>query len=396
VFLSVFSGIARGSEQEDIERALKADASSKPSSETSAPAPASRGAAVLNSLNPDVSFIADVALAAFSTQEPLQTGGHDPLRRGFTLQGLEMAVGAAVDPYFRFDANLVFHQEGVEIEEVYATTLALPARLQLRVGQFLTRFGRINNTHLHSWNFVDQPFAIGRIFGGEGNRGLGLELSYLTPLPWFVELVGSVTDAAGEGTARSFYGDTDLGVNGLLDFQYTFAVKQFFPLSEAWSLLWGLSLADGPNSLGHGNRTDVYGTDLYLKFRPATEGNFTTVSLQTEWFYRRRQVPRDSLRDVNGYAELFYRFAQRWGTAARYEFGSPARLSSGQVGADELDAEWTSSRHRISANATFWPTEFSRVRLQGSTDLLGWQDRPNWALMLAFEFAVGPHGAHAF
>ena len=55
-----------------------------------------------------------------------------------------------VDPYFRFDSNLVFSQFGVEIEEAYATTLDLPANLQVRAGQFLTRFGRINATHPHA------------------------------------------------------------------------------------------------------------------------------------------------------------------------------------------------------------------------------------------------------
>ena len=44
------------------------------------------------------------------------------------------------------------------------------------------RFGRHNPTHPHAWDFIDQPFVMTRMFGGEGNRGLGLELSWLTPL----------------------------------------------------------------------------------------------------------------------------------------------------------------------------------------------------------------------
>lgn len=156
-----------------------------------------------------------------------------------------------MDPYFRFDANIVFELFEVEIEEVYATTLDLPALLQVRAGQFLTRFGRINSTHLHSWDFVDQPFAIGRIFGPEGNRGLGVELSWLAPLPWYVELVGSVTEASGEATAGSF-GSSDLGVDSPLDFQYTGAIKQFWPLRGDTSLAIGLSAATAPNATGRG------------------------------------------------------------------------------------------------------------------------------------------------
>jgi hypothetical protein len=48
----------------------------------------------------------------------------------------------------------------------------------------------------------------------------------------------------------------------------------------------------------------------------------------------------------------------------------------------------------VSANFTFWPSEFSRLRLQGSADRLGRET--DWALFLAAEFVVGAHGAHQF
>ncbi len=381
-----------------LEAALGADAAALDETQPLAPVRGSTGgiAGALQSMNPDISFIADIALAYFSTGDNLQSGGHDPSRTGFTLQQLEMAIGSAVDPYFRVDGNIVFSQFGVEIEEIYATTLALPWNLQARVGQFLTRFGRINGTHPHQWDFVDQAFVIGRYFGAEGNRGLGLELSYLTPLPWYVEVIGSVTDAAGEATARSFFGADALPVETPLDFQSTLAVKQFFPLGDDWSLLWGLSAATGPNGTGHDNRSDVYGTDFYLKYRPITRQSDTVVSLQAEWFHRRRQVPRDLLSDHGGYAYLSWRFARQWGTGLRYELGLPARNRAGDTGSDDLDPAWTDSRQRVSANLTYWPTEFSRIRAQGSLDAPGWRADPIHALMLSLEFNIGVHGAHAF
>lgn len=346
-------------------------------------------AQAVQSMNPDLSLILDGAAGWFSDEDHGQTGAHDPSRTGFTLQQLELSASAIVDPYFRFDANIVFGLFGVEVEEAYGTTLGLPARLQARFGQFLHRFGRINPTHPHSWEFVDQPFAIGRVFGGEGGRGLGVELSWLTPLPWYVETVGSVLQADGEPNARSFYGGNDLGVKEPGDLLYVTALKQFFPLSEDWSLFWGLSGAFGPNSTGRDNRTDVYGTDLYLKFRPITRQSFTIVALTMEALYRRREVPEGLLEDVSGYAQVFWKFAQRWGTAARYEFGSAA------TGDDPLDPEWNDARHRVSANLTFWPTEFSRLRLQGSRDMRTWTDPVN-AVFLAAELVTGAHGSHAF
>jgi hypothetical protein len=347
-------------------------------------------------MNPDISFILDVAFAWFS-DDNLQTGAHDPIQNGFNLQQLELSISAAVDPYFRVDGNIVFSQFGVEIEEFYGTTLSLPAQLQARVGQFLTRFGRTNNTHPHSWDFVDQPIAIGRLMGSEGNRGLGVELSWLMPLPWYVELLGSATDASGEATARSFFGPNDLGVRSILDFEYTVAAKSFHPLSDDWSLYWGLSGAFGPNGTGRDNRSEIYGADLYLKWRPVTRFSTQEVTFTAEAFYRRRQIPEDVLADWSMYASLFWKLALRWALAARYELGTPARGLDGDISQrDYLDPEWTDRRHRVTANVTFFPTEFTRFRVQGSVDVPEWRDEAIWAGFVAMEFVTGAHGAHAF
>lgn len=340
------------------------------------------------SFNPDISLIADISLAYFSTKEPLQLGEHDPTRTGFNLQSLELVLGAAVDPYFRLDANIVFGEEGVDLEEVYGTTLALPFNFQARVGQFLTRFGRINATHPHSWFFVDQPMVLGKFFGGEGYRGLGGELSVLLPLPWFVELIGSVTGASGEENARSFFGAEDPVIEGLDDFAYLVALKQFVPLGENWSLAFGVSGTVGPNSTGRNHYTGIYGADLYLKYRPITHGSYTIVSLDVEWLLRRRQIPDDILKDHGLYAQLFYRFAKRWAIAARYEYVTG-------VTNDPLDADWTTVRQRVGGNITFWPSEFSRLRLQYQFDRPEFSEQYH-VLVLAIELLIGKHGAHTF
>ncbi len=375
----------------EIAGAIGADATAAPPPAEAPPPPAPGGLlGALQAMLPDLAFVLDVALAGFSTDQHLQTGGHDPTANGFNLQQLELSATSKVDAYFQLDANIVFAAFGVEVEEAYVTTLDLPAHLQVRAGQFLTRFGRINATHPHAWDFVDQPLAIGRVFGGEGNRGLGLEVSWLTPLPWFVEVLASSTMANGESTARSFYGPEDLGVRSPLDLQTTVSIEQFFPIDDDLSLMLGLSGATGPNASGRNNRTDVFGVDLYLRLRPVTYQSSLLVTLQSEWLYRRRQVPRDLLEDVSGYAQGLVRFSERWAVGARWELGTPSS------GPDPLDPEWTSTRHRTSLALTFWPTEFSRLRLQGSMDVPTWRDEPVWAAFLAGEFVIGAHGAHAF
>lgn len=381
-------------ELDEIERSLAPDGDASPGPGLPTfPAPsAAQGFGIgrsFQTMNPDISFILDFAGAIFSDGEPLQTGAHDPARTGFNLQQLEMSLGSAVDPFLRFDGNIVFGQFGLEIEEAYGTTTALPYDLQMRAGQFMTRFGRLNAMHPHSWEYADQPFILGKFMGAESNRGLGTELSWLTPLPWYTEVIGSVTDAQGGATARSFYGSQPLSVLSPLDLQATGAIKQFFPLSEDWSLAWGLSGAAGPNPTGRSNLSNILGTDLYLKYRPLSGGSFTIVSLTTEGLVRNRQVPGGNLMDYGGYSSLFWRFAQQWGTAVRYEYGS------GMPG-DYLDPDWTGDRQRFSANVTFWPTEFSRIRLQGSVDRPSWRPEPIYASFLTFEVLTGAHGAHKF
>src|SRR5215213_7803497 len=138
----------------------------------------------------------------------LEVGGHDPAQRGFTVQNVETVFEGAVDPYFRGQANLVFQitPEGetqVELEEVYVTTTSLSHGLQAKAGQFFTEFGRLNPTHQHAWDFVDQPLVNGRFFGPDGLRNPGARISWLMPTPFYSELLLSAQNSHGE-TATSF------------------------------------------------------------------------------------------------------------------------------------------------------------------------------------------------
>lgn len=375
----------------EIQRALGADraAATPPPAPPTLELPSAVRQAV-TPLNPSLSVIGDFALAAFSRETNYQTGGHDPTHSGFNLQALELTLGADVDPYFKFVSHLVVSEAGLELEEAYATTTALPGSLELRAGQFLTRFGRLNASHPHQWEFVDQPFVLGKMLGGDGNRGLGVELSWLSPLPWYLEVVLSETMANSACCARSFYGDDAQPVRGPQDMETMLAIKQFHALSDDWSLATGLSGAIGPNpATPHAIGTTIVGADLYLKYRPITRQSFTVVSLQAEALGRRRETASGALTDEGLYTQVLWRFAQRWATAVRYELGNGPR-------GDPLDPAWAGERQRVAADVTFYPTEFSRLRLQGSTDLPTWMPHPIFAAFLAAEFAIGAHGAHAF
>ena len=345
--------------------------------------------AATQSMNPNIALILDVAGAYYSERDSLQLGSHDPSDTGFNLQQLELHMDASVDPYFRLDANIVFGLFGVEVEEAFATTTALPGGLQMRVGQFLTRFGRSNPSHPHAWPFVDQALVNGKFFGGEGSRGLGFETSWLTPLPWYAELIASVTNADGECCARSFYGGDNPGVDGVDDLLVTTAIKQFFDLSRDTGLMFGLSAQFGPNANGHLSRTNIYGADLTLRFKPVDSARRTALTWQNEFMSRARQVPDDSLRDWGLTTQLVWQMSPRWELGARYEWVEG-------IGNDPLDVDWVSARDRTSLQATFYPSHFSRLRLQGKYDDPDWTNRPVWGAVLAAEFLIGAHGAHSY
>lgn len=394
--------------EEEIRRALEADtaanrqgaagsgqatvldrAATRPLPSSSPPAPP--GVRFFQSLNPDLSLIGDFAAAAYSSTFTM-TGDHDPKENGFNLQALELAASAAVDPYFRFDSNLTFGNSGVELEEAYGTTLALPANFQVRAGKFLTRFGRFNPTHPHAWEFSDQPLVLGRFFGSDGNRALGVEVSNLLPfLPWYSEVVVSATDARGEGTSRSFLGKASDPIKAPRDLQLTTALKQFFAVSDDLSLSTGLSGAFAPNPSGEGTRTEIYGADAYFKYRPITQASYTIVSLHLELLQRRYHTPGGVFVDSGGFANLFYRFAYRWGAGLGAEY-----VTAAENHPLEGDPDVSGTQQRYKAALTFWPTEFSRLRLQYDLEPRGVRPNVGHAVFLTVEFAIGAHGAHKF
>ncbi len=336
----------------------------------------------------DMSLILDVAGAWFS-QEGEQLGAHDPQDTGLTFQQLEWHVGANVDHLLRFESNIVFARFGVEVEEAHVRTRSLPGGLQLRGGQFLIPFGRLNPSHPHSWDFLDQALVNGKFFGGEGSRGLGVELSWLTPLPWYVELTGAANHADGACCARSYYGSSAPRIERIGDLLYTAALRQFFDLSPSWGLKWGLTGQFGPNDSGQDARTEIYGSDVYLRWRDPASTTRTAVTLQVEVNHRRRQQPGTVLADTGGYAQLVWRIDPEWAIGTRY--GMVEGLE-----ADPLDPDWDEGRQRVSIQVTHYPSHFSRLRLQGTYDDPPWLDTPIYAAMLGLEVLVGSHGAHSY
>jgi hypothetical protein len=347
----------------------------------------------------------------------LELGDHDPLQRGFSLVNAEFVLDGAVDPYFKGAANMVLKldendQTSVELEEAYLLSTSLPANLQVKGGQFLANFGRMNTQHPHQWAFADDALILTRTFGPDGLRGLGGQLSWLVPTPFYTELTLDIMNGQGN-TAFSFRnpGENDMGTNrfhgratsdltldGFGDLLYVPRLGSSFDLTDQQTLVVGTSAALGPNETGSDQRTIVYGADAYWKWKPANaHAGFPFVSLQTEALYQWFQagadstagLPAETLRDWGFYAQALWGFRYRWVLGLRGDY------VNGNPGAYDPYDVFRGERTRICPDLTFYPSEFSKLRLQYNYDhgvLFGTAH----SVWFQFEFLLGAHGAHKF
>jgi len=372
----------------------------------------------------NISFDALVAAGTSTANDidKLELGGHDPKERGFTVQNLEMTFDGKVDPYFRGQANIVLQidpngETTIEAEEAYLETMSLPWNLQVKAGQFFTEFGRLNPTHPHTWSFADQPLVNGRFFGEDGLRSAGARLSWLTPTPFYSELFFTIQNSQG-GTAFSFRNEHEGGlffgrphnqgrVKSLGDLLFVPHYAASFDLSDSQTLVAGVSAAFGPNGSGPDQDTQIYGADLYWKWKPANaHAGFPFVSWQTEAMLRRYEagvfpgdaaatppLPAEALTDWGIYSQVLWGFKPRWVAGLRGDFVAPTETAAYEtiLGRDPDRAQ----RWRISPNLTWYPSEFSKIRLQynyDNRDGIG-VDHSVW---LQFEFLLGAHAAHKF
>jgi hypothetical protein len=406
----------------EIEKALRADVAEQqkqqPAQKAGQPAPtasSSQPGAVsrfFQSLNPDISAIADIAGGYYSDPDHTRLSGDDPAHTGFNLQELEVALQATVDPYFRADIFLTIpNLGGIEVEEAYLTTTGLPANFQLKAGVFRAGFGRQNTQHLHLQDFTRRPEVNPVFLGEDGLRSPGVELNWLVPKIPFYLLIGisafSVDASPNDRPLATF------GGGNRWDFTYVGYAKAFFSLNDSTSLYPGISFAYGNTSQGQAQTIIVdacssalpiaaptrtacdnfydllYGADLYLKWKPPNQvRSYASVAWQTEYFLR--QIPELK---VNGmthpqaeggmYTQIVAQFARRWFLGVRGELmGIPS-------------GAFVKREYAGAFSLTFQFSEFARVRLYGEVRKPTQFD-VNGAGFVQLEASIGAHGAHPF
>jgi hypothetical protein len=376
----------------------------------------------------DALFAAGSSTADDESLQTLQGGGHDPRKRGFTVQNVELSLMGAVDPYLTGESHIIFFldplsgETEVELEEIFLTTQALPYGLQLEAGHFFTEFGRLNPRHPHQWHWQDQPIINTRLFGPDGMRGPGFRLGWLTPLPWFSELHIGVQNANGETMASFLANDeffeeraiggrpfVDRGVRTLKDLVYLARLDNSWDLTEEVTAKVGLSGLYGPNATGPEAETWIYGTDLLVKWRPAeNERGWPFLVWESEVMKRDYEaaaffddsdpldiidLPAKTLRDWGLYSQVLYGFHPGWAAGVRYEYAKGSGQSVDGRSADPF----RDNRQRLSPLLLWHPSEFSRLRLQYNYDRADHlEDDEAHSVWLGVEFMYGAHPAHTY
>jgi hypothetical protein len=222
----------------------------------------------------------------------------------------------------------------------------------------------------------------------------------------------AVLNSAG-GTNFSFRSDesslihggepVNRGVRSFGDMLIVPRLTSSVDLSDTQTLVAGVSGAFGPNNSGPDARTRIFGADVYWKWKsPTAAQGFPFASFQAEGMVRtygaaaRQSVetatptgtlPAETLHDRGGYAQVL------WGIRPRIVAGLRGDYVTGDSAA--FAAEFRAKRARLSPNFTWYPTEFSKLRLQYNFDhRTGIGD--DHSLWLQFEFIMGAHAAHKF
>jgi hypothetical protein len=380
---------------------------------------------------PDISFIVDGSFVGRNVNDEtygklavpgLIPSGVSSPNRGFNLNYGEMHLYSPVDPYFDLTATIPFSESGVELEEAFFRTRALPWGLQVKGGKFRSSFGRLNVQHKHVWDFADAPLINRAFWGGDGLVEKGVQVHWLAPTPFYLLFGGELLQGENkasfgsssirlEKNGQSFSKDSAQQPNLFLGF-----IKSSFDIGNL-SLLGGLSYAQGQTRQnpadGSGTQaaygdTRIYGLDLTAKY---FIDSYRYLSWQNEFIFRRMNLnlgsdpsPGDQSQNVQiysketkqsgFYSQLVYRFARQWRTGVRYDL-----LNHNDVFLNGQRQNMPGELDRVSAMLEFKPTEFSTLRLQFNRDnsLFNGENRePVNSIFLQFNMAIGAHRAHAY
>jgi hypothetical protein len=304
---------------------------------------------------------------------------HDAPRDGFSVQELELQLTSSVDPYVKANFILAMHgTDGIELEEGIAQALFLPKGLGLRAGKLYLEFGKHNVYHTHQYPFVERPYGWELLLGDHGLNGAAIEASWLTPLPWYAEVI-----AAAFPLTESIYGNDDIPRN---TWGGGARLRQLWDVSDRATFDVGVSYVGGdavshpagaPDSLLEEKMRHFLGVDLTYKWN-GRGAHPKSLELQAEWL-RRGDGGLDGRREDGWYVHALARVTRRVVLGARVDTARSTDLDNVRT---------------YTATLAFVPSEFQAIRLDGLTRDFGGREDPG--LRVQYNLTIGSHPAHRY
>ncbi|MEW6515529.1 MAG: hypothetical protein AB1439_01310 [candidate division FCPU426 bacterium] len=346
-----------------------------------------------------------------------ETHAHEPAD-GFNWRHAELNFSGSVDPFFKAWVIAAISPEGAELEVAQIETLELPLGLKVKTGKFFSDFGRLNAQHSHQWPFITAPMVNQLFFGHHGINDLGLQVSYLAGLPFYLELGLEGFETGGEENSLAYLGEPPLpkfnsprtGVAWL---------KAGPDLGLEHSLLAGASFIQGVRQEEHDGDENgaadhwlsgwaqVAGADLVYKYDDPAPMGKNDIVVEAEYYVRhvRMQIYRHDLAaEMAGaylqklqdglYAQAIYGLWPQWRIGLRFDhLGSLNRVEYPDGSAATFDP---TRRTTFMADWSF--SEFSRLRWEGSYGEYALADGNvnGWSCGMQIDISLGVHGAHKF
>ena len=316
----------------------------------------------------------------------LATGGHDPRRETFSAQAVEPGFSLKTE-YVEGFANYLWFQDADgdwdgELEEAFGKIINIPGGFEVKGGQYLSRFGALNDKHLHAWDFVDSEMVLSRFLGDDGLLLKGGEISWTLPFgmdPAFVSIA-----SVGFGDARSHDDHTHGGAGGgvhdheegeaphegeegtLADDVWTGRLMGRYRFDDFHSVTLGTSAAGGTN--GFGRRTGVYGLDAeYLWRERGLEAGGRAFRWRNEFLWRDVQAFSEHDEDEDGIIDETFRGSyNETGFYTHGVYTWNERLDTGlRLGWVEGIADFDQDeRFRVSPSVSWWLDKGRRVGLR--------------------------------
>jgi hypothetical protein len=376
--------------------------------EGSSPAAGTSGFFGGNALtNPNISLVLDTfAHTSSLNDDELESRGIPGFttsgleqRNGFNLRAAELFIFAPVDPYFNLYANLPVTEDGIELEEAYAVTTALPEGFQVKGGKFKSNFSRLDAQHPHAWDFYDIALPYRAFLGDEGLGGeKGIQFTWLPAWPVYTQFGAEVLQGEND---LLFGADAGNGPHA-----FSLFVKSSADITDNSTLYFGPSVLFGKtrntsivDDAEFDGDSALYGLEAVWKWKPRPRQGLT---LQGEYLYLDQDgdLIDAETAEVNAlrrsqdgfYFQGIYQLS-RWRFGVRYDALELLADSFKRAGEKENLGE---TPWRATGSVEFNPSEFTRIRLQYNHDESGRDGRSNDEAILQFLFGIGAHAAHTF